>query len=57
MDAALQWSDGKFYFFKDERFWLYNDILGTMDPESPKETTVGWLGCTQNNELIPLVEL
>ncbi|KAG9333743.1 hypothetical protein JZ751_010294 [Albula glossodonta] len=44
IETAVWWEDvAKTYFFKGDRYWRYNEEMGTMDPGYPKPITV-WKG-------------
>ncbi|KTF73370.1 hypothetical protein cypCar_00034195 [Cyprinus carpio] len=43
IDAVYENSEGKFVFFKGDRYWRYNEDMRTMDPGYPKPITV-WKG-------------
>uniref|UniRef100_A0A3P8SKW1 Matrix metallopeptidase 16 n=1 Tax=Amphiprion percula TaxID=161767 RepID=A0A3P8SKW1_AMPPE len=44
IETAVWWEDvAKTYFFKEDRYWRYNEDMRTMDPGYPKPITV-WRG-------------
>ena len=48
LDAALQWDNGKTYFFKKGRYWRFNDLRFDVDngnPRFPRRTGEWWFGC------------
>lgn len=48
MDAAFVWRhNDKTYFFKDRRYWRYDDQLRQMDPGYPKDSAL-WKGLPPN---------
>ncbi|KAK0131959.1 Matrix metalloproteinase-17 [Merluccius polli] len=48
VDAAFVWlHNDKTYFFKDMRYWRYDDHLRCMDPGYPKDVTL-WNGLPPN---------
>ena len=53
LDAALQFSNGKSYFFKRSKYYLYNDTADSVSLGFPKETGLGWFDCSPST--IPLV--
>ncbi|KAG7252770.1 hypothetical protein CRUP_010291, partial [Coryphaenoides rupestris] len=48
VDAAFVWlHNDKTYFFKDTRYWRYDDHLRRMDPGYPKDASL-WKGLPPN---------
>ncbi|KAG7252965.1 hypothetical protein CRUP_001563 [Coryphaenoides rupestris] len=48
VDAAFVWlHNDKTYFFRDTRYWRYDDHLRRMDPGYPKDATL-WKGLPPN---------
>ncbi|XP_078615592.1 matrix metalloproteinase-20-like [Branchiostoma floridae x Branchiostoma japonicum] len=45
VDAAFQWLNGKTYFFKGEKTWLFDDLTMTVDAFYPQFTSTAWFGC------------
>nr|XP_018668837.1 matrix metalloproteinase-14 isoform X4 [Ciona intestinalis] len=44
-DAAIQWKNGKSYFFKRNDYWRFNGIDRDVDPNYPKSIKKLWIGC------------
>ncbi|XP_002124617.2 matrix metalloproteinase-19 isoform X2 [Ciona intestinalis] len=44
-DAAIQWKNGKSYFFKGNDYWRFNGIDRDVDPNYPKSIKKLWIGC------------
>jgi len=58
IDAALQYTNGKVYFFKDGQYYRWNDDSFSVDeanPSFPRDTGFWWFGCKQSSS--PLVSL
>ncbi|PIK53600.1 Matrix metalloproteinase-14 [Apostichopus japonicus] len=53
-DAAIQWSNGRTFLFKDELYWLYNDANDLVDSGYPLWTTKHWLGCPTNGPTVSM---
>ena len=48
IDAALQWNNGRTYFFKKGQYWRFNDRQFTIDkvnPAFPRAASEWWFGC------------
>jgi hypothetical protein len=48
IDAALQWNNGRTYFFKKGKYWRFNDREFTIDranPPFPRDASHWWFGC------------
>ncbi|CAH1239960.1 MMP16 [Branchiostoma lanceolatum] len=45
VDAAFQWINGKTYFFKGPKCWLFNDFMMQVDAFYPQYTSTAWFGC------------
>ena len=48
VDAALQWDNGRTYFFSRGNYWRFNDRRFSVDngsPAFPRPTAQWWLGC------------
>ena len=55
MEAALQWDNGRTYFFKSGNYWRFNDRRFTIDkgdPSFPRPTAQWWFGCPKTQQLI-----
>ena len=49
IDAALQWNNGKTYFFKGSKYWKFNDATVSVDqspPGYPRSTGKWWFNCS-----------
>jgi hypothetical protein len=44
IDAALNWGNGKLYFFRGPDYLRYDITLDRVDPGYPKPITAGWQG-------------
>ena len=44
-DAAFTWTNGLTYFFKDGKFWRFNDYLVITESELPRSSARVWFGC------------
>ena len=54
LEAALQWDNGKTYFFKGGGYWRFNDRRFAVDrakPPFPRNTAEWWLGCPRVQQL------
>ncbi|KFM80049.1 Matrix metalloproteinase-16, partial [Stegodyphus mimosarum] len=48
LDAALLWENNVTYFFKEDKYYRFNDItseVDNLDPPYPRPTSVWWFGC------------
>jgi len=55
IDGAIKWSNKRTYFFKDGRYYRFNDrrfAIDSGDPEFPRPSAPWWFGCKQ--ETLPL---
>ena len=58
IDAALQWNNGRTYFFKKGQYWRFNDREFTIDranPPFPRDASHWWFGCPKVGGLTSLV--
>ena len=49
LDAALQWINGRTYFFKSGHYWRFEDrsfTLSKASPSYPRSTGPWWFGCS-----------
>ena len=53
VDAAMQYSNEKTYFFKDGKYYRFDDEKFSLDedanPPFPRETGFWWFGCQSNS--------
>ena len=53
LDSALQYSNGKTYFFKKGKYYRFDDkklaLDDSADPEYPRETGLWWFGCKKDS--------
>ena len=52
LDTAMQYSDGKTYFFKDGRYYKFDDRTLSVEedkPSYPRDTGEYWFGCRRRN--------
>ena len=52
LDAAMKHSDGKTYFFKDGRYYKFDDRTLSVEedkPTYPRDTGEYWFGCRRRN--------
>ena len=55
IDGALQWSNGKTYFFRQGQYWRFNDRRFSIDRSSnpfPRQTGPWWFGCPRSRPLM-----
>ena len=45
IDGVITWRDGVTYFFKDGKFWRFNDYLVITETERPGDSARVWFGC------------
>ena len=45
LDAVFQSHNGKTYFFKEKKFWEFNDIRMRVSEDSPQLIGEFWLNC------------
>ena len=48
IDGALQWENGRTYFFKTGQYWRFYDRIFDIDkalPSFPRSTSQWWFGC------------
>ena len=45
IDGVMTWTDGLTYFFKDGKFWRFNDYLVITENELPRSSARVWFGC------------
>ena len=45
IDGVMTWTDGLTYFFKDGKFWRFNDYLVITESELPRSSARVWFGC------------
>ncbi|XP_050539093.1 matrix metalloproteinase-19 isoform X2 [Daktulosphaira vitifoliae] len=53
IDAALHYTNGYTYFFKDENYYRFNDrtfAVDTADPPFPRNAGYWWFGCRAANK-------
>ena len=43
--GVMTWTDGLTYFFKDGKFWRFNDYLVITENELPRSSARVWFGC------------
>ncbi|XP_078573713.1 uncharacterized protein LOC144860406 [Branchiostoma floridae x Branchiostoma japonicum] len=56
VDTAMQWLNGRTYFFKDGLYWRFNDKtfrVDRVDPSYPRSTAYWWFGRKNNAALKP----
>jgi len=54
MDAALQWENGKTYFFRDGSYWRFNDqrfMIDSGSPPFPRDAQDWLFGCYASNQV------
>ncbi|XP_076822278.1 matrix metalloproteinase-19-like isoform X2 [Clavelina lepadiformis] len=44
-DGAIQWKNGKTYFFKGNSYWRYSGMNKETDPNYPRGVKKYWIGC------------
>jgi matrix metalloproteinase-14 (membrane-inserted) len=53
LDAAMTHSNGKTYFFKDGRYYRFDNTAGEVDTETatpfPRKTGLWWFGCPEES--------
>ena len=52
MDAAIKWSNGKTYVFRDGNYWRLdqrNQSVEQVDPPYPRDTGKYWFGCSRKS--------
>ena len=52
VDAALQWDNGKTYFFKGGNYWRFNDRRFEVDAGFPRNAGEWWFGCPKLRPLV-----
>lgn len=45
LDASLTLPNGKTYFFKDNKYWLFNNKWVKPERGYPRKASKVWLGC------------
>ena len=45
IDGVITWTDGTTYFFKDGKFWRFNDYMVITESEVPQNSDRAWFGC------------
>ncbi|RUS70359.1 hypothetical protein EGW08_021878 [Elysia chlorotica] len=48
VDAAVRWTNGRTYFFKDSQYYRYNDWEEVIEDSYPRPTAPWWFGCPSN---------
>ena len=54
INGALQWDNGRTYFFQQGQYWRFNDRRFAIDRSSkpfPRSTGPWWFGCPQTRPL------
>merc|ERR1712059_248059 len=53
LDSALQYSNGMSYFFKNGRYYRFDDdrfsVDNTANPPFPRDTGFWWFGCSSKS--------
>jgi len=59
-DSALQYSNGRTYFFKNGHYYRFDDNNFTLDasanPPFPRETGFWWFGCPENSSSLDVID-
>lgn len=48
LDGAMQWRNGKTFFFKNKQYYRLDDFRIQVEPNYPKLIGLGWMRCTPN---------
>ena len=54
IEGAMQWVNGRTYFFKYGQYWRFKDRQFTVDlasPDFPRQTAQWWFGCPTTSPL------